>query len=123
MSEDRIIRLKMTLSERLLFPQIYPEKTNVLSAVLRRDIAEKVQLTQNQMELLGVKIETNRTTWNTKKDKTTTVGFTVAEMKFLKTRVDDMDKKEEIRDNLLDVILKIQDVNLDAKPKPKKKRK
>ena len=52
--------------------------------------------------------------WDSSNDtKTTTISFTAPEMKFLKDRIVEMDKQKKIPDNLLDVAIKIQDINLD----------
>ncbi len=53
---DRIIKLKLKLSERIRFQHFYPQQANILTAVLLRDIREKVDLTQAQMKSINFKI-------------------------------------------------------------------
>ena len=104
----------MTLGERIVFSQLYPEATNILSALLLRNIKEKVELSQKEASSIDLKILENRMTWDVAKDKATTIGFSCAEVRFLKDRISELDKQNKIQLNLLDIILKIQDVNIEA---------
>ncbi len=113
--KDRLIKLKLTLSQRAFFNQFYPEKTNILSGVLLRDIQNKVNLTQKELKTLDAKPrEGGGFVWQSENDKLTTVCFTLAEITFLQGRVNDLDRRESISRDILDAALKIRDVNVQA---------
>ena len=108
-------RVKLSVSERLNLGALLPPKGNQITMQLMEDITEKIQLSQKEMDLINLKfIEvptpkglTTRSTWDPKKAKDKPVEFTKTEMRFLKKRIEKLDKDEDITPNVWPLVKKL----------------
>lgn len=111
--------MKLSVKERFLIPRVLPTKGNITNQTLVRDIANKVGFSSKEKKKFGIKSEKGRVTWEEKKAKETEVEFTFTEVQLLKDTVKNLDKKEEVTPNLLDLCLKIKEY-VYQKPKSRK---
>ena len=101
--------MKLTIKDRLLINELYPKESNLISQILVKDINEKVNITQNDIDKYNIKPEKNGLTWNVKKDKGIEVGFTDKEIEFLKKQVERLDAESKITQSNIDLCLKIKE--------------
>lgn len=100
--------MKLSVKERLLIPRILPRKGNLTNQTLVRDIANKLKFSKKEEKKFGIKKDKGRITWEEKKAKETEVEFTFTEVQLLKNTIKELDKKEEVTANILDLCLKIK---------------
>ena len=101
--------MNLTFKERLVFNALYPQKGNLSEQILVQDISKKVQFTQEEMQNANYKVEGRLASWDETKVKETEISFTGAELNFLKTRVDELDKNKEITQDILSLCQKIKE--------------
>lgn len=100
--------MKLTIKDRIIFNQFYPEKGNLTEQILVKDIIKKIELTQKDLEKYEIKSEGQQVSWNPKKDKPTDVEFSEAELDLLKKQVDKKDENGEITQDTLDLCVRIK---------------
>lgn len=100
--------MKLTFKERLIFNALYPQKGNLSEQILVQDISKKVQFTQEEIQDANYQVKGNLATWDDTKVKENEINFTGAELNFLKTRVDELDKNKEITQDILSLCQKIK---------------
>lgn len=105
--ETKPVKLSLSVKDRLAFRELFPQQGNILSQVLVRDIAEKVQLTQAEIKKIDLKATGNAFSWNPKA-KAVSIVFTNAEMTFLREQVDRLDKEKKVTVDMLELCLKIK---------------
>ena len=101
--------MKLIFKERLVFNVLYPQKGNLSEQILVQDISKKVQFTQEEIQNANYKVKGNLASWDDTKVKEAKIEFTGAELNFLKTRVDDLDKNKEITQDILSLCRKIKE--------------
>jgi len=101
--------MKLGIKERLVFNQLYPRQSNLRDQIMVRDISKKVELTQDELKGLNVRPEGNSIRWDPGKGKPKEVEFSDAELDFLRSRVDELDKQKQMTTDLVDTCLKIKD--------------
>lgn len=97
----------LSVKERLNFSVVYPEKGNIVEQRLVKDIADKIELSQKEMEEIELKAMGDRVQWNEEKAKDKEVEFTKMELDLLKRQVRELDGKKEITPNILSLCEKI----------------
>jgi len=100
--------MKLTIKERLAIGGLLPEKGDMVTITIAKDIKSKVELTQKLIKDLNFRSLGNRFTWNEEK-KPACIKFTLAEIKILKDRVTELEKKKELLVDNYDLYKKIQD--------------
>ena len=100
--------MKLSIKERLLFPQLYPAKASLTDQILVKDVRKKVELTQKDITEYEVKSTPQTITWNPNKVKSKNVTFTDAELDFLKKQIEAKDKENAITQEILDLCIKIK---------------
>jgi hypothetical protein len=103
-------KLALTIKERLLVPQLYPREAGLTDQTIVRDIARKVNLSQEEQKKVGLKTMPNGFTWDNKKEKVIEVEFTDAEINLLKDRINKLDQEKKITQQLVELCLKIKNV-------------
>lgn len=104
--EQKVIVL--TVKERLLISQIYPEKSSLTDQTIVRDIMRKLEITQEEQKEIEFKAMQQGFTWNQEKEKVLPVEFTDAELNLLKTQVATLDKEQKVTQQLVELCLKIK---------------
>jgi len=108
-------KTKLSVSERLNLGALFPQKGNSITMQLMEDITEKVQLSQKEMDHIELKVievptprgSTTRSTWDPKKAKDKQVEFSKTEMRFLKKRIELLDKAEDITPSMWPLVKKL----------------
>jgi transposase-like protein len=101
--------MKLNIKERLLMSQLYPQQGNIAQQILVRDISKKVGITQDELKEYGIKsLENGGLTWE--KDAEKEVALSGAELNLLKEQVAKLDKENRVTMELLDLFLKIKEV-------------
>ena len=115
MKENRIKTsnniIKLSVKDRIVIRQLFPNESDLVTQLLVRDIIEKTEFTQEEIKKIGLKVNEKGYTWNPEA-KEKEVDFTKAELEFLKSRVDEWDKKKRITQDILDLCIKIKDIRL-----------
>jgi len=104
--EQKIIAL--TVKERLLISQIYPEKSSLTDQTIVRDIMRKLEITQDEQTEIEFKTMPQGFTWNQEKEQVKAVEFTDAEINLLKNQVNNLDKEQKVTQQLVELCLKIK---------------
>ena len=101
----------LTVKDRLLIPQLFPERSNLITQVLARDIGEKVQFNQPEMKDINLRQEPNgMMRWDSKNEKVMGITFTEAELNFLKEQIKRVDGEGGFTSELAQVAQKIKDI-------------
>lgn len=105
--------MKLTIFDRILISQLYPQKGNLIQLTLVEDIIKKVRIGQEEIKEIELKqIPSDKGIsykWNRDKAKVLDVDFTKAEIDLLRNQVEELDDKGEITQDLLLVCRKIQE--------------
>ena len=104
--EQKVVAL--TVKERLLISQIYPEKSSITDQTIVRDIMRKLEITQEEQTEIEFKTTPQGFTWNQEKEKVSAVEFTDAELNLLKNQVNNLDKEQKVTQQLVELCLKIK---------------
>ena len=106
--------MKLSVKDRLVIGNLYPAQGNILQQTLIRDIAKKVEVTQDEMKQInlgpiegsqGMKWDPEEANKLGEKE----VVFTEAELNLLKEQVARIDKENKVTLGLLDLCLKIRE--------------
>lgn len=101
---------------RIVFPKIFPERSNYLDHLMSEDIASKVRLTQDEIKRFDFREDHDPESptngmfvWKEGGDKPVDIEFTSAELEWLKGRVKEMDDSKTIPRELFPVCRKIRE--------------
>lgn len=100
------VKMKLGVKDRLMIAQILPREGNLITQRLIRDIGQKTELTQTEMDAVKMKpVPSGGVTWDDKLEKflgQKMFKFTDTEMGFLKDQVKKLDETKKItRDQFL----------------------
>ncbi len=103
--------MQLTLKQRIVFPDLYPQKASMNTQATVRDIKEKVKLSDEDRKKIDLKaMGDGRVSYDSKKEfSPISVEFTEAELSFLKGRVSEMNEQKEITIDQLDLCELIRD--------------
>lgn len=101
--------MKLYVKDRLLFQQLYPKESDLSTQILVRDIRNKVDIKQEDIEKYGVRSEGRAFQWNSEKDKGEEIEFSNAEIQLLKEQVRLLDQQKKVTPEILDLCLKIKE--------------
>lgn len=100
--------VSLTVKDRLVMRNLFPKETNLLTQILIRDMTEKVQLNQKDLDDIDFTVVGTGYKWDEDKAKDIEVSFTDAELKILSDAVNELDKKNKVTQELLDICMKIK---------------
>ena len=103
-------KLKLRMIDRLAIRKLFPQESNLVTQVLARDIDGKITVTQKEIDEIELRQEGTAMVWKGEKDKGKFIDFTDAEVEFLKKQIDEIDKKNKISSDMVNVCLKIRDI-------------
>lgn len=103
--------LVLSVKDRLMFGELFPEKGNIVTQLQVRDISERIKIDTAEREELELRVSENGRglSWNQEKAIDRTFMFSEAEMAFLKGRIDTMDREGNITQDSLSLVQKIKD--------------
>ena len=109
-AQNGLVPFELEVKDRLVIPEFFPERGSLIIKTLERDIANKCMFSQAEMAQYGIiqKAESGQVVWDPAKAKPKTVGFTEAEIRFLKDQVDRMDREQAFTAQTAETALKIK---------------
>ena len=78
-----IYKMTLFIYDRINIPQILPQKSNLVEAVLCAEIKKKVGLTSQDIEKNNIVVTNEQITWNDKVDEGLEVEFTKGEIELI----------------------------------------
>ena len=102
--------MELTFNDRLIFFQLYPDRGNIITLRLIKDIRDKVDFAAKEVDKYKIKASTDgRVTWD--KNLDVEMGFAIdltnSELEFLKDRIRELDNSKSIPFSLLSLCEKI----------------
>jgi len=97
--------MKLSVKDRVVVRQLYPDHHDLMTQVLVRDIIKKIEFSQKELKEIEYKVLGNgKETW---KEKDIDVKFTDSELSFLRDQVNRLNSEKKINQDNLDICLKI----------------
>lgn len=100
--------MKLNIKERLVLPTLFPQRSDIATALTMRDIKNKIDISIKEKEEVGLKAKQGRIHWDKSKARDIDITFNTVELNFLKDQVDRIDKEKNVTEDLLDLCLKIK---------------
>ena len=91
-----------------MLASLYPEKGNIVTQIIVKDIKDKVGLTQKELKECEFKTTPQGYTWTEEKAPIVDIKLTEAEFNLLSEQVKELDKESKITQELLPVCLLIK---------------
>ena len=100
----------LTVKDRLLFQEFFPERGNLVTKIMEKDISDKVIVDQKESKEIGLTVRPGGqgVTWDDKKAKDKEFTFSSAEIQFLKDQVERLDKANGFTADTAQVAKKIK---------------
>lgn len=92
----------MKIKERVLLLGLLPKEMDIATLVIKKDVADKLNLSQEEVLSSGFKAENGSLVW--KKDIEKDIEFTNAELSFVKKSIKDASEAKKILDDHYDLI-------------------
>lgn len=111
--------MKLSVTERIILPELLPNQGSMVTMLLAKHIREKIEFTSSEIgdfNLRGEEKEDGsyRFKWNPEKEIDVEFHFEKSEIDFLKAQIDRLDKEGNITSNNIDLCLKIKEFDSDA---------
>lgn len=103
-------RIVLTVKDRLLFGDFFPERSNLVNQMIVDDISSKIKIDREERERIGLKPGGQGVVWDEKKAQDITVQLTGVEVDFLKQQVARIDKAEAFTADTAHIAKKIKDL-------------
>ena len=102
--------LVMTVKDRLLISEFFPERGNLITKVIEKDISDKLTIAQEEAKEIGLMARPGGqgVTWNQDNAKDKEFSFTEAEISYLKDQVERLDKAGQFNADTASVAQKIK---------------
>lgn len=100
--------MKLNIADRINLINIFPAESGMVQQILVKDIAKKVEFTQDEIKEVNLVQKDGMITWTPEKAKDKEVEFTEMELNFLRECVDTLDKNKKISQQLIDLCLLIK---------------
>ena len=102
------VKMELNIKERLqLTNGLLPSQGDIITLTIARDIREKTQFSQAEIKKEKLETKDSRFTWDEKGQKKK-ITFSSAEIELLKTQIIMLEKKKEIKADMLLLCLKIR---------------
>ena len=102
--------MKLSIKDRIVFEAFLPKQGNIVDIKVAKDLREKVEIQQEEMIKVNLRVEGAFTKWDAGKDFDIEIEITDLEKSLLKKQVEELDKLKSINDQNLDLALKIQEM-------------
>lgn len=99
--------MKFSVKDRIVLPPILPSEGSYTDMVIRRDLIEKLTLSQKEIEEFEVKVDGGQITWDEKKAKEKDVELTELELGLLRKSLKKLDDDKKLTDDFIDLYKKI----------------
>jgi len=109
------MQVKLNLKDRFIIGELLPPKANRLTMIIVRDILNKIDITQKDIEEYGIIQEGNGYKWNQERGNIEKeYNFTEAEIDVMLKGINELDKSNSITVDMLNTIDKIFHSNLNC---------
>lgn len=117
-------KLVVSIMDRLAVEALYPREGSIDTQILVRDLRGKLKLTAEDLEAISLKVAANGSiAWQDKdedgnpisKAQDKEVEITNGQLALLKRRAEELHKEEKITSDLLELALKLRELNVDIK--------
>lgn len=98
----------LTIKDRIVIPELFPERGGILEMILVKSIADKVALTSKEITDFSIVQEGDSIKWNQSKDTGVEIEFEKSEIELLKKQVQEMDDNKNITMRTFDLCMKIK---------------
>ncbi len=111
--------MKLNIQDRLSIISLCPERADILTQLVVKDLIKKVELSQKDIEKANVRSREDGPglQWDTGELPLKNVTFSDAELELLKSQVEKRDSEKKITQNVLETCLKIRDEKAQKKVK------
>lgn len=101
--------MELSIGDRITLLNLLPNEGDLVTITVTRDIANKLNFNQDEIQKCELKFEKNSYRWNTEKSFLISVDFTEREKEILKGQVEKLDSEKKINVQNLDICLKIKE--------------
>ncbi|MBD9177593.1 MAG: hypothetical protein EGP82_00170 [Odoribacter splanchnicus] len=98
----------LTIKDRIVMPELFPERGGMLEMIIVKSIADKVALTSKEITDFSIVQEGDSIKWNQSKDTGVEIEFEKSEIELLKKQVQEMDDNKNITMRTFDLCMKIK---------------
>lgn len=103
-----MVKLILTVPERLLIPLMLPKSSGMIGMELKRSVVNKIRFSPEEISEYELKDTDNgMIVWNKLKAKDREFRFEDSEVNFMKKAVEALDKAEQITDDNYDLAKKL----------------
>ena len=99
--------LTLTVKDRFTIPELLPERSNLVDQYLAKDIIDKIALSQEERESIGLKAGQGFLEWRDGATCDKDVEFTSAEINYLDRCIKQKSQDNQIHRDMLDTITKV----------------
>ena len=103
-------KIVLSVKDRLLFGDFFPERSNLVNQMIVDDISSKIKIDREERERIGLKPGGQGVVWDEKKAEDVAVVLTGVEVDFLKQQVVRLDKAESFTADTARIAKKIKDL-------------
>ena len=104
------MKVDLSVIERLSLEGFLPEQSSMQDMILKRDIVEKVRLTQEEITEIELKQVDNGIEFKQEKSKDKAIDFTELEINLLKDGVKKADSEKKVTLQTLSLVQKLKDL-------------
>lgn len=97
----------LTIKDRLLLRSVLPEQGNLISMILAKSIAKKLDFTPKEITDFCIKQEGEKITWDSSKCVDIEVSFEESEINLLRDQFKKLDSEEKISIDMVDLYEKV----------------
>ena len=106
------MKMKMSIKDRLVLPVLFPEKSDLQSQIIVKDIMKKNNISKDEADEICLETVNSGFKWQDEKAKDKEIDFNELEIRLLKKQVKFLDESNLITFQILELCLKIQDIEL-----------
>jgi len=101
--------MNLTILDRIILPNILPAEGSFDTLILKKDVLEKVQITQKELEKYEIRAEEGRVIWNEAGAKyELEVELTELETKLVTEQLKKLDDDNKLDDNTVNLYKKFK---------------
>lgn len=104
-------RITLSVKDRLLLPDFFPERSNLVNQMIAQDIIQRIKIDQKERERIGLKsVPPSGLTWDDAKAKDADFTLTGVEIQFLKSQVQRLDGENALTMDMAKLAQKIKEI-------------
>jgi len=102
------MQIEFSIQDRIVISTLYPERGNIITQMLVKDISKKVEISQDQLKEYGITIKGDQYHWENEFD--IMVELSDQEIQFLKGRVTELDNENAVTKMNVDLCIKVRNL-------------